>query len=173
MNIFFLVTAWNTEESIKGNVNHNVSDFEVNGFISWKQRYVKNSFLTEAIFTGVTDWKLLQKILFLPRIQTADYLLQKILCCKIIYIKEVTKTIQNVIFRQRRFLKTQNFFRLPPTAIAFKDVIVIKWREQQLSFHPHFIYKGFTSLCIFLCFQFIVCSMYYVQYFCDVVRNQT
>ena len=121
MNIFFLVTAWNTEESIKSNVNHNVSDFEVNGFtkntkifISWKQRYVKNSFLTEAIFTGVTDWKLLQKILFSPRIQTADYLLQKILCCKIIYIKEVTKTIQNVIFRQRRFLKTQNFFRLPP-----------------------------------------------------------
>ena len=121
MNIFFLVTAWNTEESIKGNVNHNVSDFEVNGFtkntkifISWKQRYVKNSFVTEAIFTGVTDWKLLQKILFSPRIQTADYLLPKILCCKIIYIKEVTKTIQNVIYRQRRFLKTQKFFRLPP-----------------------------------------------------------
>ena len=105
--------------------------------------------------------------------QNSNCLLQKILCCKIIYIKEVTKQSKTSFSDREDFWKPKIFSGSPPTAIAFKDITVIKWREQQLSFHPHFIYKGFTSLCIFLCFQFIVCSMYYVQYFCDVVRNQT
>ena len=45
--------------------------------MSWKQRYVKNSFLAEVLFKGTIDWKLLQKKYFFPGILTIDYLFKK------------------------------------------------------------------------------------------------
>ena len=93
-----------------------------------------------------------------------NYLLQKKYCdihyaekkesvyigywCKSTSVIEVISPLRNVIFKQKRSLNSEKKKKnsdFLPAARRSKGVTEIKWKEREVSFHPHFSYDGFTS----------------------------
>lgn len=65
---------------------------------------------------------------------------------KFIYTKEVISAFQNVIFRKDYLWKFKYVSSNLPPARGSKSATGINGKEHKLSFHPQFIYEGFTSL---------------------------
>ena len=63
------------------------------------------------------------------------------------YVKEVISTLQNINLRSKRFLKIKKFSSSLAPASGSEGVTKIKWKEREMSFHPHFVMKG-PHLCV-------------------------
>ena len=138
----------NAEETIKSNVNNNVTDFEVNGFT--KQRYSRNGFLTKVIFNGTNGWKVLKKYCFVEFKLLTTYFKKILSCCKI-YCVEKKKCLEKfvkvfLLTKEQKHSKTSFSVRedlskpkaylgsLPP-AIEVKGVVSMKLSEKNTTYH--------------------------------------
>ena len=63
------------------------------------------------------------------------------------YVKEVISTLQNINLRSKRSLKIKKFSSSLAPASGSEGVTKIKWKEREMSFHPHFVMEG-PHLCV-------------------------